>query len=129
MRIEHVAIWTGDLERLKDFYCLYFRAGSGDKYSNPRTGFQSFFLTFDSGARLEIMSMSSVTRAPADPQSQYHGLVHISFSAGSQEAVDELTRRLEKDGYQVFDGPRWTGDGYYESQVSDPDGNRIEITI
>ncbi len=129
MKIEHIAIWTSNLERLKDFYRLYFEASCGDRYSNPKTGFQSYFLTFASGARLELMSMSSVDESPGDRSKQYLGLVHISFSVGSEQAVNDLTRRIEQDGFKIWDGPRWTGDGYYESQVSDPDGNRIEITI
>lgn len=129
MHIEHIAIWTGDLERLKEFYSLYFRATSGNKYTNPRTGFQSYFLTFASGARLEIMSLPSINRFHPDHPEQQLGLAHVSFSTGSQEAVDILTNRLKEAGYRVWDGPRWTGDGYYESQVSDPDGNRIEITV
>jgi lactoylglutathione lyase len=128
MKIEHIAIWTSDLEKLKDFYCLYFQASSGDKYTNPKTGFESYFLTFETGARLELMSMPSV-RAHPGKEVGHLGLAHISFSVESIEAVDSLTRRLAGDGYQVLEGPRWTGDGYYESQVSDPDGNRIEITI
>jgi lactoylglutathione lyase len=129
MKIEHIAIWTADLERLKDYYRLYFQASSGEKYTNPHTGFQSYFLTFASGARLEIMSMPTVGASPAGDQAQHLDLAHISFSVGSAGTVDELTRRLGEDGFPVLDGPRWTGDGYYESQVADHDGNRIEITI
>lgn len=129
LNIEHIAIWTGDLERLKLFYIQYFQAAPGEKYHNPSTGFQSYFLSFSSGARLEIMYMPDVTGSARDGQKQYHGYAHISFSAGSREQVETLTHRLRQDGYAVLDGPRMTGDGYYESQVADPDGNRVEITI
>jgi lactoylglutathione lyase len=95
MRIEHIAIWTGNLQRLQNFYSLYFQPVSGEKYTNPHTGFQSYFLTFDSGARLEIMSMPSVTAAPGKNQAMHHGLAHISFSVGSADAVNNLTRRLD----------------------------------
>jgi lactoylglutathione lyase len=63
-----------------------------------------------------------------EPGAQRMGLTHFAISLGSDSLVDELTRRLENDGYPVIDGPRRTGDGYYESVVLDPDGNRIEIT-
>jgi lactoylglutathione lyase len=129
MKIEHVAIWTADLETLKDFYIRYFQGVSGNRYTNPNTGFQSYFLSFGTDARLEIMSMPSVSGSSVNGLTQHLGLAHISFSVGTQEAVDRLTQELAEDGYPVLDGPRWTGDGYYESQVVDPDGNRIEITI
>jgi lactoylglutathione lyase len=57
------------------------------------------------------------------------GLAHLAISVGSIQGVEELTGRLRKDGFEVVDGPRHTGDGYFESVVLDPDGNRIEITI
>jgi lactoylglutathione lyase len=127
--IEHIAIWTDDLERLKDFYTHYFQATPGQKYQNPRTDFQSYFLSFLSGARLEIMQMPAVTGSGRAEQKQYHGYAHLSFSVGSQEQVDTLTERLRQDGFAILDGPRTTGDGYYESQILDPDGNQVEITI
>ena len=56
------------------------------------------------------------------------GFIHLAFSVGSREAVDSLTQKLIADGYICVGQPRVTGDGYYESVVTDPDGNRIEIT-
>jgi lactoylglutathione lyase len=53
----------------------------------------------------------------------------VAISVGSRDHVDELTARLRQDGYPVLDGPRRTGDGYYESVVLDPDGNRVEIAV
>ena len=55
--------------------------------------------------------------------------IHIAILTGSEKQVDQLTAQLREDGYKIMDGPRHTGDGYYESVVLDPDGNRIEITI
>lgn len=129
MQIEHVAIWTQNLERLRAFYETYFSATSGAKYVNPRHQFQSYFLTFTTGARLELMAMPAVPASLNDPLSQFAGLIHIAFSVGSEEQVDALTARLQADGYRLLDGPRHTGDGYYESVMLDPDGNRVEITI
>ena len=129
MKIEHIAIWTRELERLKDFYTQYFQANAGQKYHNPRTGFQSYFLTFSSGARLEIMHLPGLSVGLSATDQPAEGYAHLSFSVGSKELVDELTSRLRQDGYRVLDGPRLTGDGYYESQVADPDGNRLEITL
>ncbi len=128
MHIEHVAIWTKDLERLKKFYMTYFEAKAGEKYVNPAKQFESYFLTFSSGARLELMSIPSIPESQDDPETQFTGYIHLAFSVGSKEKVDTLTDTLQNDGYQIIDGPRHTGDGYYESCVLDPDRNRIEIT-
>lgn len=128
MHIEHVAIWTKNLEQLKDFYTDYFQAEAGAKYVNPDKGFESTFLTFSSGARLELMRMPSIPDSLNDPEAQFTGIIHLAFSVGSIRHVDSLTARLRSDGYKVVDGPRLTGDGYYESVVLDPDGNRVEIT-
>jgi lactoylglutathione lyase len=129
MRIEHIAIWTHDLERLRYFYVSYFHATASEKYLNPAHHFESYFLSFDSGARLEIMRMPGIPASQNDPHAQFTGLIHLALSVGSNQQVDALTLRLQTDGYRVLDGPRITGDGYYESVVLDPDGNRIEITI
>ncbi len=128
VRIDHVAIWTHDLERLKGFYETYFQAACGDRYINPDKQFESYFLTFGTGARLELMSMPRIPETRNDALEQFTGLIHFAISTGSTDEVDRLTSRLEQDGYKVVDGPRRTGDGYYESVVLDPDGNRVEIT-
>jgi lactoylglutathione lyase len=127
MRIEHVAVWSRDLERLKAFYETYFGARASARYANPGKQFESYFMTFPSGgARLELMRVPNLLDLPGEPAV---GCAHLAVSAGSVEAVDALTARLRADGYQVEGGPRYTGDGYYESVVLDPDGNRVEITI
>lgn len=127
-RIEHVALWTRELERLRDFYVRHFGARAGVPYRNPAKGFDSCFLEFDGGARLELMRTSQHELAGAPPGAQRHGLTHLALAVGSEARVDELTRALQAEGHRVLDGPRRTGDGYYESVVLDPDGNRIEIT-
>jgi len=129
VHIEHVAIWTTNLERLKVFYELYFQANAGKKYHNPMRQFESYFLTFASGARLELMQMPTIPTSLDNTEAQFTGYIHLAFSVGSSAQVDALTAQLGKDGYRVVDGPRWTGDGYYEGCVLDPDGNRIEITV
>ena len=128
MRIEHIAIWAEDMNRLKDFYVRYFDASVGTKYRNEAKGFESYFLEFGAGARLEIMQGASVARNPNDPLKPCTGLAHFAVSVGSESRVDELTSRLKSDGYRVLDGPRITGDGYYESVILDSEGNRVEIT-
>ena len=125
--IEHVSIWTDDLERLRAFYERYLGGVAGERYENESTGFRSYFLDLGA-ARLELMQMPAVAeRAVGDRQRL--GLAHIAFALGSEEAVDELTELLRSDGYAILDGPRRTGDGYYESVVADPDGNRVELTV
>jgi lactoylglutathione lyase len=129
VRIEHVAIWTHDLERLRHFYETYFGGTANARYVNPRKQFASYFLTFADGARLELMQRPDVPQSKNDVEQQFTGYIHLAFSIGSREAVDALTERLRADGYRILDGPRTTGDGYYESTTLDPDGNRIEITV
>ena len=128
-RIEHVALWTRDVERLRDFYVRHFGARAGEPYRNPARGFDSCFLEFEGGARLEIMRTRQLELAEARPGAQRHGLTHIAVGVGSEARVDSLTGELRAAGFPVVDGPRRTGDGYYESVVLDPDGNRIEITV
>jgi lactoylglutathione lyase len=130
MRIEHIAIWTKNLEELKEFYVTHFQATASAKYVNPAKQFESYFLTFPSGAvRLELMRKPALRESPDDTGFQATGYAHLAFSVGSEEQVDALTAQLQELGFLVVDGPRYTGDGYYESCVLDPDGNRIEITI
>jgi lactoylglutathione lyase len=123
-----VAIWTNDLERLKEFYESCIDAQSGDKYTNSKKQFESYFLGFVSGARLELMSRPDIPETSNDINHPFVGIVHLAFSTGSEQKVDLLTHRLNQDGYRILDGPRHTRDGYYESVVFDPDGNQIEIT-
>jgi lactoylglutathione lyase len=129
LRIEHVAFWTEELERLVSFYEKYFGATGGSKYVNPAKGFESRFLSFESGARIEVMRSSTLNPVKHAPGAQRMGLAHLAISVGSLGRVQELTAQLREDGFEVVDGPRHTGDGYFESVVLDPDGNRIEITI
>jgi lactoylglutathione lyase len=129
MRIAHIAIWTQNLEELVEFYQTYFQVSANPKYTNSAKQFESYFLTFASGARLELMRMPTISEQPDREKQQHTGYDHLAFSVGSKEQVDALTARLQRDGYRVIDGPRWTGDGYYESRVLDCDGNPIEITI
>lgn len=129
MKLEHIAIRTADLERLRLFYETYLHVKTGDAYTNPKKGFTSRFLTFDSGCRIELMQYDHVPPTPRQPGEPKAGYAHLAFSVGSKETVDALTQRLVDDGFEKIDGPRVTGDGYYESAFFDPDGNVIEITV
>lgn len=125
MKISHIAVFVSELERSKAFYERYFGGVAGEKYHNPNTGLQTYFISFEGDVRLEIMY---------SPNKTHHrdvtatGYAHIAFSAGSRSEVDQLTERIRLDGYTVASEPRVTGDGYYESVVLDPDGNSVEIT-
>ena len=122
MKIEHIAMYVKDLEKTKTFFETYLNARANAGYHNPKTDFRSYFLSFDDGARLEIMQDSSKVLTQT-------GYIHIAFSVGSKEKVDELTAKLKEDGYEIISGPRITGDGYYESCVVEIEGNQIEITV
>lgn len=126
MRIEHVAIWVSNLESMKEFYETYFKGKANQKYHNKEKGFESYFLRFESGTRLEIMRRIGIDEKNSD---EMLGWAHIAFSLGSREAVDELTMKLKTDGYKLVNGPRTTGDGYYESVIEDSEGNFIELTV
>lgn len=127
MKIEHIALYANDLEGARKFFMKYLGAQSNDGYHNPRTNFRSYFLSFDDGARLEIMNKPEMTDLPKDLVRT--GYVHIAFSVGSKEKVDALTAQLKSDGYEIVSGPRTTGDGYYESCIVAIEGNQIEITV
>ena len=127
MKIEHIALYANDLEGARKFFMKYLGAQSNDGYHNPRTNFRSYFLSFDDGARLEIMNKPEMTDLPKDLVRT--GYVHIAFSVGSKEKVDALTAQLKSDGYEIVSGPRTTGEGYYESCIVAIEGNQIEITV
>jgi len=127
MKISHIAIWTNELEILRDFYCKYFGAISNEKYFNPVKQFSSYFLTFENGeCSLELMNKPALVSPELNVLT---GLAHFAFSVGSKEQVDLFTSKLREAGYTVIGEPRWTGDGFYESAITDPDGNTVEITI
>jgi lactoylglutathione lyase len=132
MKIEHIAIWVKDIEKVCEFYRKYFGGVVHPIYHNPTKQFTSRFVTFDEGARLEVMKRPDID-ADVGTEAMFHvehcGLTHLSFSVGSKEEVDRLTRQMSDDGIQVIGEPRTTGDGYYESVILDPEGNRVEITI
>lgn len=127
MKIEHVAMYVNDLEKARDFFISYLGASVNDGYHNTTTDFRSYFLTFDSGARLEIMHKPEMEDQKKSPVRT--GYIHLAFSVGSKEKVDSLTQQLKDDGYEVISGPRITGDGYYESCVVAIEGNQIELTV
>lgn len=127
MRVEHIAMYVNELEQARDFFVKYFHAVSNEGYHNKTTNFRSYFLSFEGGTRIEIMNKSGM--CDKEKELARTGYVHIAFSAGSKEAVDELTERLKRDGFHVISGPRTTGDGYYESCIVGIEGNQIEITV
>lgn len=127
MKIEHIALYVNDLEKARDFFVTYLGAVSNEGYHNPKTDFRSYFLTFEDGARLEVMTKPDLTDS-GDFLNRF-GYAHVAFSVGSKEAVDTLTVRLKEAGYPVTSGPRTTGDGYYESCILGIEGNLIEITV
>lgn len=127
MTLEHVAIWTNQLETLKIFYCQYFGGIPNNKYINDKKGFESYFISFSSGARLEIMGRTDIPPNLNDPLKQYLGIIHLAFSVETMEEVDLKALQLKDAGFPILSGPRRTGDGYYEFETMDPDSNRLEV--
>lgn len=127
MKIDHIAMYVNDLDAAKDFFVKYFDARANDGYHNKSTDFKSYFLTFEDGARLEIMNNPDIKDLEKDATRT--GYIHIAFSVGSKEKVDRLTEQLKSDGYDVISGPRTTGDGYYESCIIGIEDNLVEITV
>ncbi len=127
MRIEHLAIWTRDLEGMRNFYTHYFNAVSGSGYYNHSKEFRSYFLSFGGECRLELMEMPTVSNNKNDHRKYHSGITHFAFKVGSRERVDQITDSLRQDGFEIISPSRMTGDGYYESAVFDPEKNRIEI--
>jgi lactoylglutathione lyase len=128
MTLEHVAIWTNQLEELKDFYSKFFGGTPNEKYTNPTTGFESYFLTFQSGARLELMQKSGIPENRNDSVAQYQGIIHLAFGVKTMKEVDEKAEEFRQAAFLILKGPRKTGDGYYEFETLDPDNNRLEIS-
>lgn len=127
MKVDHIAIYVSDLEAAKIFFEKYFCGRAGSRYHNPKTGLMSYFMTFDNGCRIELMSRPEICGSDHNPYRC--GYIHISFSVGDRGSVDNLTKRLADDGFEVISGPRVTGDGYYESCIRAFEGNLIEITV
>lgn len=127
MTIDHIAMYVKDLEKARDFFVKYLEGKSNDRYHNRTTDFRSYFITFEDGARLELMTRPELE--DGDQALLRAGYIHIAFRVGSKEKVDLLTERFKKDGFEVISDPRTTGDGYYESCIVGIEGNQIEITI
>ncbi|MEQ9810416.1 VOC family protein [Streptococcus jiangjianxini] len=125
LSIEHIGLWCQDLETMRAFYETYFKAKSSEKYYNPKSGFSSYFLTFTSGARLELCHRADIKKGDKDT----FGLTHLAFSLGSKDAVDDFAYGVQAQGFPIINGPRTTGDGYYEAVILDPEGNQLELTI
>ena len=129
MTLDHVAIWTTQLEKLRDFYVKYFNGMANEKYTNKETGFESYFLTFRSGSKLEIMQKPGIPENLNDTViKQHQGLIHISFAVDNMDIVTQKPQEMAKDGFRILRGPRRTGDGYFEFETLDPDNNRIEVS-
>lgn len=128
MKLEHIAIWTDNIELLRNYYVSFFDGQSNEMYINPKTQFQSYFISFESGARLEIMSMPNIPDNTNDTiNAQHKGIIHIAFSVDTKQEVDAKAALLQANGFDILNGPRVTGDGYYEFVTLDPDKNRLEV--
>jgi lactoylglutathione lyase len=125
MKIDHIALYVTDIEKIRTFYEKYFYAKSSKIYHNQKTGLKTYFLEFNEGCRIEIMTKESLNTITKELNNI--GYIHIAFNVGNKNKVDELTKELENDGYKIISMPRITGDGYYESCVLDPENNQIEI--
>jgi lactoylglutathione lyase len=129
MTLDHVAIWTSHLEQLKDYYTQYFDGRPNEKYTNKITLFESYFISFGTGTRLELMKKPGIPENLNDTiEKQYQGLIHLAFGMESMTKVDQKCEELASAGFRIMRRPRTTGDGYYEFETLDPDNNRIEVS-
>ena len=128
MTIEHLAIWTKDIEKMKTFYLEFFEVNANEKYFNPTKNFSSYFLSFPSGTRIELMHRPEISKQ-LEGLEQNLGLAHFAIALGSKQKVNDLTHTVRMKGYSILGEPRTTGDGYYESVITDPEGNQIELTV
>jgi lactoylglutathione lyase len=119
--IDHIALRVRDLEAMRQFFERWFEARASARYENPAKGFSSYFLSFQAGARLELVHHRDQTESGL-------GGSHLAFGLGSREEVNRRAEEFQRAGFRVLDGPRQTGDGYWEAVVEDPEGNRIELT-
>ena len=124
MKLHHIAIWTFRLEELKEFYVRFLGGKSNEKYVNPKKGFESYFISFGEGPSLELMSRPDVQNTVVEENRV--GLTHLAFTFPGQEEVLRFTEEMRSEGYTIAGEPRTSGDGYFESVILDPDGNRIE---
>lgn len=127
MKIDHLAIWVDDIEAMRQFYLTYFDTTCSAKYINPTKNYTSYFLSFSGGeARIELMHRPDIAET-VGKRGFAKGMAHLALTVGTKEEVDALTERLHADKYAIVSEPRTTGDGYYESAVSDPEGNQVEL--
>lgn len=129
MKIEHLALWTNQLEAMKNFYCTYFEGQASAKYINHKREFESYFISFEEGPRLELMHMAGIVEQESFELVASLGLTHFAMSVGSEMALRRMTERFRKDGFTISSEIRLTGDGYLESVILDPDGNCVELTL
>ena len=125
-QIDHIALVTGDLDRLCDFYRLLGAAASapsGALDAGPRSCVLDFC-----GIRLEVLERRG-WRGDLKGLGPSPGILHLGFALGSADAVDELSRALAAAGHRVLEQPRRGELGRYESVVLDPDGNRLKLTV
>ena len=128
MKIEHLAIWTKDIEKMKTFYLEFFEVSANEKYFNTTKNFSSYFLSFPNGTRIELMHRPEISKQ-LEGLEQNLGLAHFAIVLGSKQKVNDLTYTVRMKGYSILGEPRTTGDGYYESVITDPEGNQIELTV
>lgn len=127
MKIDHIAFWVDDLEKMRSFYLHYFDTTSGELYVNPVKKFSSYFISFNGGgSRIELMNRQDIVNINKTPGITM-GLTHIAVTVGNSTMVNEMVELFHKDGYKVIGEPRISGDGYYEAVILDPENNVIEL--
>lgn len=124
MKVEHIGIWVTDIEKMKAFYETYFNAKASQLYHNKTTGFRSYFMELAEGCRVELTTKQHLSNRISESL----GYTHLAIAVGDKAKVDEMTAEFVAAGFPLLNGPRVTGDGYYEAVIQDPEGNLIELT-
>ncbi|MBN1499819.1 MAG: VOC family protein [Spirochaetes bacterium] len=122
MKLHHTAFWTGDLERLENFYIKYF--GGKVLFRHSINDFKCTFMEIAGSFKIEIMTRTDISGHAADERIGYS---HLSIEVESREKVNELTDFFMKENVKILKNREQYDDGFYESSVCDPDGNIIEL--
>ncbi len=126
MKMDHVAIVTGNAETMKEFYEMNFKTERTIRWTDGTV--LLYFIEFSNGVKLELEQRDNPVHVERDVENTY-GLAHLAIQVDTKEELEEITERMKKNGVPMRSGPTAYGEDFYESSFWDPDGNIVEITV